>query len=69
LTLGFSGGGLGASSIATSWVSGSDLIVSTCESVLDSLPGVDSGVTECGMFAVLWSVAVLFDIELMVLDT
>jgi hypothetical protein len=54
--------------MATSWVSGSDLIVSTCEIVLDSSPGVDSGVTECGMFAVMWSVSVLFDIELMMLD-
>jgi hypothetical protein len=61
LTLGFtSAAGLGASSMATSWVSGSGLITSGV--VLDdSSAAVDSGDVECGIFAVPSFVSVLFD--------
>jgi hypothetical protein len=70
LTLGFSAtAGLGASSMETSWVSGSDLMLSICDAVLDdSSADVASGVIECGMsamsFGPAWSC-----IDLTVLET
>jgi hypothetical protein len=53
--LGFSAAGaVGASSIATSCVSGSDLTASAWETAADdSSAGVDSGVTECGISEVM----------------
>jgi hypothetical protein len=43
-------GGVGASAMEMSWVSGSDFTVSTREMVRDeSSAGVDSGLIECGI--------------------
>jgi hypothetical protein len=65
LTLGFSVPvALDASSIATSWVSGSDLTISVCETAVDSSSAtVDSGVIECGISAISSFVSVLFSMD------
>jgi hypothetical protein len=60
LTLGFcSAAELGASSIATSWVSGSGLMMVGVVPDASSTD-VDSGVIECGIFAATSVVSVLF---------
>jgi hypothetical protein len=71
LTLDFSAtAGLGASSIATSCVSGSDLMLSTCDGGFEvSSADIVSGVTECGMLAVFCMVSVESCIDPTVLET
>jgi hypothetical protein len=71
LTLGFSAiAGLGASSIATSCVSGSDLMLSACDGGFEvSSADIFSGVTECGMFPVSSMMSVESCIDPIVLET